>query len=112
MKCGIVDVGSNTIRLSIYHWEGETFKRLMNKKEMAGLADSLLLLSRLDAGRPEQPPETVDVAEQVRRAFTVREPRWREKELTLALSLGDAKARGYGPLLAHVWSNLVDNAVK
>ena len=81
-------------------------------EEMAGLADSLLLLSRLDAGRPEQPPETVDVAEQVRRAFTAREPRWREKELTLALSLGDAKARGYGPLLAHVWGNLVDNAVK
>ena len=38
MKCGIVDLGSNTIRLSIYHWEGETFKRLKNKKEMAGLA--------------------------------------------------------------------------
>lgn len=48
----------------------------------------------------------------MRRAFTAREPRWREKELTLALSLGDAKARGYGPLLAHVWGNLVDNAVK
>ena len=38
MKCGIVDVGSNTIRLSIYHWEGQSFKLLMNKKEMAGLA--------------------------------------------------------------------------
>ena len=38
MKCGIVDVGSNTIRLSIYHWEGQRFKLLMNKKEMAGLA--------------------------------------------------------------------------
>ena len=38
MKCGIVDVGSNTIRLSIYQWEGRTFKLLMNKKEMAGLA--------------------------------------------------------------------------
>ena len=38
MKCGIVDVGSNTIRLSVYHWEGQTFKLLMNKKEMAGLA--------------------------------------------------------------------------
>lgn len=38
MKCGIVDVGSNTIRLSIYHWEGQNFKLLMNKKEMAGLA--------------------------------------------------------------------------
>ena len=38
MKCGIVDLGSNTIRLSIYHWEGQQFKLLMNKKEMAGLA--------------------------------------------------------------------------
>ena len=38
MKCGIVDVGSNTIRLSIYHLEGQKFKLLMNKKEMAGLA--------------------------------------------------------------------------
>ena len=38
MKCGIVDVGSTTIRLSIYQWEGRTFKLLMNKKEMAGLA--------------------------------------------------------------------------
>ena len=41
MKCGIVDVGSNTIRLSIYHWEGSAFKRLMNQKEMAGLAGML-----------------------------------------------------------------------
>lgn len=38
MKCAIVDVGSNTIRLSIYHWEGQNFKLLLNKKEMAGLA--------------------------------------------------------------------------
>ena len=38
MQCGIVDLGSNTIRLSIYHWEGRQFKLLMNKKEMAGLA--------------------------------------------------------------------------
>ena len=37
-QCGIVDVGSNTIRLSIYQWEGRNFKLLMNKKEMAGLA--------------------------------------------------------------------------
>ncbi|WP_186564278.1 phosphatase [Lawsonibacter celer] len=39
MKCGIVDVGSNTIRLSIYQYEGKQFKRLLNKKEMAGLAE-------------------------------------------------------------------------
>lgn len=38
MKCGVVDVGSNTIRLSIYQCEGETIRLLLNKKEMAGLA--------------------------------------------------------------------------
>ena len=38
MKCGVVDIGSNTIRLSIYHCEGRSFKLLLNKKEMAGLA--------------------------------------------------------------------------
>ena len=38
MKCGVVDVGSNTIRLSIYRCEGGRIKLLLNKKEMAGLA--------------------------------------------------------------------------
>ncbi len=38
MKCGVVDVGSNTIRLSLYQWENGTGKLLLNKKETAGLA--------------------------------------------------------------------------
>ena len=38
MKHGIVDVGSNTIRLSVYNCEGQDFKLLMNKKITAGLA--------------------------------------------------------------------------
>ena len=37
MKCGIADVGSNTIRLSIYRWEGTQFKLLLNKKVMASV---------------------------------------------------------------------------
>lgn len=36
--CGIADVGSNTMRLSIYQYDENTFKPLLNKKEMAGLA--------------------------------------------------------------------------
>ena len=38
MMCGIVDLGSNTIRLSIYQYEGEHFRLLLNKKTMAGRA--------------------------------------------------------------------------
>lgn len=35
---GIVDIGSNTIRLSCYETEGDTFRCVINKKESAGLA--------------------------------------------------------------------------
>jgi len=35
---GIIDIGSNTMRLSFYQTEGETFKLLFSKKSMAGLA--------------------------------------------------------------------------
>ena len=37
-NCGIVDVGSNTIRLSIYQYDRTGFKLLLGKKETAGLA--------------------------------------------------------------------------
>ncbi|MCD8211686.1 MAG: phosphatase [Oscillospiraceae bacterium] len=38
MICGVVDLGSNTVRLSIYRCEGRAYQRLMNRKVMAGLA--------------------------------------------------------------------------
>ncbi|MCI8478111.1 MAG: phosphatase [Oscillospiraceae bacterium] len=50
MKCGIVDVGSNTIRLSIYYWEGDQIKLLLNKKEMVGLAGYIKDGVLLDTG--------------------------------------------------------------
>jgi exopolyphosphatase/guanosine-5'-triphosphate,3'-diphosphate pyrophosphatase len=37
MICGIVDLGSNTIRLSIYQYENEAVKLLLSKKSIAGL---------------------------------------------------------------------------
>lgn len=36
---GVVDLGSNTIRLSIYQCEEDGFRLLMNRKVMAGLVD-------------------------------------------------------------------------
>ena len=37
MICGIVDLGSNTIRLSIYKYEDDVMKLLLSKKSIAGL---------------------------------------------------------------------------
>ncbi len=37
MLYSVIDIGSNTIRLSIYDWDGAKLKPLINKKEQAGL---------------------------------------------------------------------------
>lgn len=37
-NCGIVDIGSNTIRLSIYRFDRSDFQLLLDKKETVGLA--------------------------------------------------------------------------
>lgn len=37
MLCAVIDMGANTIRLSIYSVENEVVKQLVNKKETAGL---------------------------------------------------------------------------
>lgn len=50
MKYGIVDVGSNTIRLSVYNCGGHDFKLLMNKKVTAGLAGYIKSGELSDAG--------------------------------------------------------------
>lgn len=54
---GVIDIGSNTIRLVIYKWEGGAFSALLNKKESAGLANYVEedgFLSRDGIRRAEQ----------------------------------------------------------
>lgn len=38
MKCAVIDVGSNTIRLSVYKTEGQEFNVLFSEKAIGGLA--------------------------------------------------------------------------
>ncbi|MFQ8600335.1 MAG: hypothetical protein ACLSAP_06945 [Oscillospiraceae bacterium] len=37
MRCGIIDLGSNTIRLVVYEIEGGQFSQLINEKEFLGI---------------------------------------------------------------------------
>lgn len=37
-KCAVIDIGSNTIRLCAYQYEGENIQDLLNRKKMAQLA--------------------------------------------------------------------------
>ena len=38
MKCAVIDIGSNSMRLSVYETENGDFKILFKEKIMAGLA--------------------------------------------------------------------------
>ena len=50
MKCAVIDIGSNSIRLSAYDAEKNTFKILFKEKIMAGLA-GYVENNRLTLGR-------------------------------------------------------------
>lgn len=41
MRCGVIDVGSNTIRLSIYEYDEQNMNVLMHKKTMAGILNHI-----------------------------------------------------------------------
>ena len=81
-------------------------------ERLAGLSERILLLSKMEATSILPDKEEVDVAEQLRRAVIMLEPRLKEKDVTVDLSLDAAKVQGNKAYLAQLWTNLLDNALK
>lgn len=81
-------------------------------ERLAGLSERILLLSKMEAAPILPEKTTVDVAEQLRRAVILLEPRLSAKNVTVDLSLDAAYAQGNGAYLTQLWTNLLDNAVK
>lgn len=81
-------------------------------QRLAGLSESILMLSKMEAAAILPDVEEVDVAESVRRAAAIVEPKAAAKDVGLALSLDECRIRGNGDYLVQLWTNLLDNAVK
>lgn len=79
---------------------------------LSTLVDNILTLNRLEKHAVPAEPETVVLAEQIRRALTLYEPIWTTKELDFHFRLEEVTIQGYGTLLMQVWTNLIDNAIK
>ena len=56
--------------------------------------------------------EQINITEQIRKVLAVLEPKWREKNLKVDISLNNIYFEGDGNLLFQVWMNLIDNAIK
>lgn len=81
-------------------------------ERLAGLSERILLLSKMEAATRLPDVQDVDIAEQLRRAVILLEPRLSEKGIAVDLSLDDARVRGNAAYLLQLWMNLLDNAVK
>lgn len=79
---------------------------------LAGLSERILLLSKVEAASILPDVERVDVAEQVRRAAILLEPKFSEAGVSVDLSLDAAYVQGSEDYLMQLWLNLLDNAVK
>lgn len=87
-------------------------KILFNTHRLSTLTGNILLLSKIN-NQSIHPQRTVfRLDEQVRRAIVALEQKWTEKGIDFDVELDKISYSGYESLLIHVWSNLIDNAIK
>lgn len=81
-------------------------------RRLSRVSELLLRLNSLEDrdGPPDPAPFRLDVL--IRRVLAAMEPQWSAKNLTLDADLAEATVTGNEELWAHVWGNLVHNAVK
>ena len=85
---------------------------LDESSHLADLANSTLLLTRLESQQfiAEKRPYPLD--EQIKRCAILLSPSWEKKQISFTASLEPAEFVGNEELMRHVWINLLDNAVK
>lgn len=81
-------------------------------RDLSGLVDSVLKLSRLESQNIVPKSEPFRLDEQLRRAVLLFESQWAKKELELELDLPEYTYTGNAELLYQIWTNLFGNAVK
>lgn len=94
--------------------EQETYieKILFNTRRLSTLTGNILLLSKINnqSIRPQRTVFRLD--EQIRQAIVALEQKWTEKNIDFDVELDKVTYSGYESLPLHVWSNLIDNAIK
>ena len=89
-----------------------TYKILHNTRRLSTLTGNILLLSRLENSEMEIKKESYSLDEQLREVILLLEEKWTEKNIQMEIELDDVTILGNEGLLAHVWQNLLDNAIK
>lgn len=87
-------------------------KILFNTRRLSSLTGNILLLSKINTQSIKPQRTSFRLDEQVRQAILALEQKWTEKNIDLDVELDKIQYSGYENLLIHVWTNLIDNAIK
>lgn len=81
-------------------------------KRLENLTGKILKLSKLNNQEVITNKQEIMVAEQIRRAVSLLEPKWSKKDIKINVSLEEKVFLGDEGLIFQVWVNLLDNAIK
>ena len=87
-------------------------KILFNTRRLSKLAGNILLLSKVDNQGIQSGCTTFRLDEQIRQSILALQPKWEEKNNDFDVNLERTQYRGNENLLMHVWTNLIENAIK
>lgn len=87
-------------------------KILFNTKRLSDLVGNILLLSKVDNQAIPTNRTLYSLDEQIRRAILFLEPKWEKKNIVFDVELAAIDYFGNESLMMHIWTNLLDNAIK
>lgn len=94
--------------------ERQEYRKIIEEKALglSTLVTNILELSRLENHSSACVRQTFSLDEQIRQCVLFSEPAWGAKTIDMDVSLAPVRFEGSKELLAEVWQNLIDNAVK
>ena len=87
-------------------------KILYNTGRLSKLVGNILLLSKVDNQGIRTHDSTYRLDEQIRQCLLALEPKWTQMESEFDVNLEPVMYTGNENLMIHVWSNLMENAIK
>ena len=87
-------------------------KIIFNTKRLSDLVGNILLLSKVNNDSIRPKAQTYRLDEQIRQSIFALERKWTEKDIDFDIEMDEVDYCGYESFMMHVWTNLIDNAIK
>lgn len=87
-------------------------KIIFNTKRLSNLVGNMLIISKLESQTIPESRKLYRLDEQIRRSILDLESRWEPKNIEFDIELENVTYNGIEPVMGHVWTNLIDNAIK